>query len=260
MILPLLLAVALIAEPPAGGPEALLREARSLRMAGRWYEAADLYRRFLRDYPKDGRAPEARFWLANTLEQDQRWDEAAATYTDFLTLHPDQRLFGREAKLNRLRCWGIRQGQNREAIPGLLAALSDEVQEVRIAAALQLAKRGEKRAEPALQSGLNTPRYAEACRLALESMGLKPQASQPSQSRFLVIRIRERGKEDEVTIRIAAGLARAVGSYLSDEQIAQARKKGVDIDDLMDQIQGSPKGTVLFSVEDKTSRVSVTVE
>lgn len=256
----LLIPAALLSEPPALGPEALFKEARSLRMAGRYFEAAALYRRFLSENPKDGRAAEARFWLAATLEQDQRWDEAATAYSEFLNLHPDQRLLGREARLNRIRCWGLRQGQSPEATPGLLAALQEESQDVRIAAALQLAKRGERRAEPALQAGLTVPKQAQACLAALESMGIKAQAPQLAQSRFIVIRIKERGKDEDVTIRIAGSLARAVGGYLSDEQLAQAKRKGIDLDDLMDQIQNSPKGTVLFSVEDKESRISVTVE
>ncbi len=251
-------AVPTLTEAPA--QDARYQEARSLRMAGRFYEAAALYRRYIQENPRSGRLPEARFWLASTLEQDQRWDEAAAAYGEFLRLHPDQRLLGKEARLNRIRCWGIRQGQNPDATPGLVAALGDEAQEVRIVSALQLAKARDARAVPALQQGLAQPKQADACRLALESMGVEPKAPPQAPARFLVIRIQEKGKSDPVVIRVAAGLARAVGGYLSDEQLVQAKKKGVDLDGLMDQIVNAPKGTVLFSVEDKASTISVTVE
>lgn len=265
MILPLLLALgapdaALVAPEPPPGPESLFKEARALRMTGRCYEAAILYRRLLAEHPKDGRVPETRYWLAATLEQDQRWDEAASAYGDFLRHHPDQRLLGKEARLNRIRCWGIRQGQSPEATPGLVAALEEDAPDVRVAAALQLARTRDGRAEAALQSGLAQPRHSEACRLALESMGLRPQTPAATSARFVVIRIQEHGKKDAVVIRIAAGLARAVASYLSDEHLAQAKVKGVDLAGLVDQIQACPKGSVLFSVEDKESRVTVTVE
>lgn len=267
MILPLLLTAppaALPAAPPAfvepQGGDARYQEARGLRMAGRFFEAAAAYRRFIQENPRSGRVPEARFWLATTLEQDQRWDEAAAAYGEFLRLHPDQRLLGKEAKLNRLRCWGIRQGQNPDATPGLLGGLEDEAAEVRTAAALQLAKTRDRRAVHALQAGLALPKQAEACRLALEAMGVKPEAPVATAGRFLVVRIQEKGKKEPVVIRVASGLARAVGSYLSDEQLAQARAKGVDLEGIMDQIVNAPKGTLLFSVEDKDSSVTVTVE
>jgi tetratricopeptide (TPR) repeat protein len=260
VILPLLLAGAVPALVESPGPDARYQEARNLRMAGRFYEAAALYRRFIQESPRSGRLPEARFWLAVTLEQDQRWDEAAAAYGEFLRLHPDQRLLGKEAKLNRFRCWGIRQGQNPEASAGLVGGLEDESPEVRVGAALQLAKVRDKRAVAALQQGLALPRQAEACRLALEAMGVTPQAPPQGAARFLVIRIQEKGKPDPVVIRVASGLARAVGGYLSDEQLVQAKKKGIDLDGLMDQITNAPKGTVLFSVEDKASTISVTVE
>jgi tetratricopeptide (TPR) repeat protein len=261
VILPLFVPAALLyVAPAASGAETLFREARNLRMEGRYFEAADRYRKLLKEFPSDGRVPEARYWLAATLEQDQRWDEAAAAYTDFLNQHPDQRLLGRQARLNRIQCWGLRQGQNPEATPGLLSALREEAQDVRIAAALQLAKRGERRAEAALQSGLSNPKQAPACLAALESMGIKPQAPKAAESRFLVVRIREKGKADETTVRIAAGFARLVSGYLDDEQLAQAKRKGIDLEDLMDQIQQAPKGSVLFSVESKESRITVTVE
>jgi len=240
--------------------DARYQEARGLRMAGRFYEAAAMYRRFIQENPRSGRLPEARFWLASTLEQDQRWDEAAMAYGEFLRLHSDQRLLGKEAKLNRVRCWGIRQGQNPDATPGLVAGLEDEAQEVRIVSALQLAKARDRRAVPALQQGLGQPKQADACRLALEAMGVEPKAPPQAPARFLVIRIQEKGKPDPVVIRVAAGLARAVGGYLSDEQLLQAKKKGVDLDGLLEQIVNAPKGTLLFSVEDKASSVSVTVE
>ncbi len=251
-------ALLVVAEPQGG--DARYQEARSLRMAGRFFEAAAAYRRFIQENPRSGRIPEARFWLATTLEQDQRWDEAAAAYGEFLRLHPDQRLLGKEAKLNRLRCWGIRQGQVAEASQGLLGALEDEQAEVRAASALQLAKVRNRLAIPALQAGLALPRQAEACRLALEAMGEKPQAPAATAARFLVVRIQEKGKKEPVVIRVASGLARAVGSYLSDEQLAQAKAKGVDLEGIMDQIVNAPKGTLLFSVEDKASSVTVTVE
>lgn len=240
--------------------DALLREAKSLRYAQRFYEAAGAYRRYLAQYPGTGRSAEARFWLAAALEQDQRWDEASAAYTEFLVKHPDERMLGKEAHLNRIRCWGIRQGQAPDATPGLVAALADEVPEVRIAAALQLAKTRDRRAVDVLQNGLGMPAQADACSLALVSLGVKPRAEHVQLSRFLVMRIREKGKPDPVTIRLALGLARALENYLSDEQIRQARTKGVELGNLSDRAAALPKGSVLFSVEDGKSKVTVTVE
>jgi len=240
--------------------DALLREAKGLRYAQRFFESAALYRRYLSQFPASGRASEARFWLAATLEQDQRWDEAAAAYTDFLTQHPDERLLGKEARLNRVRCWGIRQGQTPEATPGLLAALRDEATEVQMAAALQLAKTGDRRAIETLQEGLGIPTQAEACRLALVGLGAKPQPLASSANRFLVMRIREKNKKEPVTIRLALSLARAMENYLSDEQIRQARRKGVELSNLSDRAADLPKGSLLFSVEDGKSDITVTVE
>jgi len=244
-------------EAPGDG---LLREAKGLRYGQRFFEAAALYRRYLSEFEGSGRASEARFWLAATLEQDQRWDEAAAAYTDFLTRHPDERMLGKEARLNRLRCWGIRQGQAPGATPGLVAALTDEIPEIQIAAALQLAKTRDSRAIETLQKGLALPTQAEACRLALMSLGAKPQPQAPSANRFLVMRIREKGKKDPVTIRLALSLARAMENYLSDEQIAQARRKGIELGNLSDRAASLPKGSLLFSVEDGKSDITVTVE
>lgn len=238
---------------------ALLREAKSLRYAQRFFEAAALYRRFLAENPNSGRSPEARFWLAATLEQDQRWDEAAAAYSDFLARCPDERMLGKEARLNRVRCWGLRQGQAPEATPGLLSALEDEAREVQVAAALQLAKTRDRRAVDALQKGLALPAYADACSLALVRLGVKPSPASAEASRFLVMRIREKGK-DPVTIRLALGLARALENYLTDEQIRQARAKGFELGNLSDRAASLPKGSVLFSVEDGKSSVAVTVE
>ncbi len=245
-------------ETPA---DALFRQAKNLRYAQRWFEAAAIYRHIQREFPTYSRMPEVRFWLASTLESDQRWDEAADAYTEFLSLHPDQKLLGREARLNRIHCWGIRQGQNPAATPGLIAALEDGNDEVQVAAALQLSQKGDRRAVSALQKGLQTSTCAEPCRLALLSMGVEPKASNSSlNGRFLVLRIHEKGKPDTVTIRLAVGLARAVAGYMSDAQIQQARRKGVDPDRLMEQALNAPKGTLLLSVEDKDSTITITTE
>lgn len=245
---------------PEGPDEALFQQARDLRYAQRWYEAAQAYRRLLNQYPGSSRVADARYWLASSLEQDQRWDEAAAAYTDFLQQDPDQRLLGKEARLNRIHCWGIRQWDNPAAVAGLAEALSDPQADVRTAAALQLAQRKDPRAVPVLQAGLQLDTYSEPCRLALVSMGVQPKAAGPVQGRFLVVRVKERGKSDPLTIRIALGLARAVGGYLSDEQLRQARAKGIDMDRLMEQALSVPKGTELFSLNDGKSTVTVTVE
>jgi Tetratricopeptide repeat len=246
--------------PPDNPAEGLFRQARDLRYAQRWFEAAQAYRTLLREFPSSPRAVDARYWLASSLEQDQRWDEAAEAYTEFLAKYPDQRLLGKEARLNRVRCWGIRQWNSSAATAGLVSALSDEREEVRIAAALQLAKRRDTRVLPVLQAGLRADTSSEACRLALLSMGVQPQAAGPAQGRFLVVRVQERGKAEALTVRLALGLARAVGGYLSDEQLRQARRKGVDLERLMDQALNAPKGTELFSLEDGQSTVTVTVE
>ena len=240
--------------------DALFRQARDLRYAQRWFEAAQAYRTLLREFPGSSRAADARYWLASSLEQDQRWDEAAEAYTDFLARHPDQRLLGKEARLNRVRCWGIRQWDSPGAVAGLASALADDREEVRIAAALQLAKRGDIRALPVLQAGLRVDGSSESCRLALLSMGVEPKAAGPAQGRFLVIRVKERDKSEALTVRLAVSLARAVGGYLSDEQMRQAKTKGVDLERLMDQALNAPKGSELFSLDDGKSTVTVTVE
>lgn len=270
MMLPLLMAILTPALPGVLEPaplavlespsETLFRQGRDFRYAQRWFDAAQAYRTLLRDFPSSSRAADARYWLASSLEQDQRWDDAIEAYTDFLTKHPDQRLLGKEARLNRVRCWGIRQWDSSSAIAGLAGALSDDREEVRVAAALQLAKRKDKRAVPVLQAGLRLDNASEACRLALQAMGVEPKAAGPAQGRFLAVRVKERGKSDTLTIRLALGLARAVGGYLSDEQLHQARKKGIDLERLMDQALNVPKGTELFSLDDGKSTVTVTVE
>ena len=245
------------AENPA---DALFRQGRDHRYGQRWFAAAQCYRALLRDFPDSSRAADARYWLASSLEQDQRWDEAAEAYTEFLTRHPDQRLLGKEARLNRVRCWGIRQWDNPGASAGLANALSDDREDVRIAAALQLAKRKDTRAVAVLQAGLRVDGSSEACRLALSNMGVQPQAMGASQGRFLVVRVKERSQPETLTVRLALGLARAVGGYLSDEQLRQAKTKGVDMERLMDQALNAPKGTELFSLDDGKSTVTVTVE
>ena len=250
----------LVIVAPDSPADALFRQARDLRYAQRWFEAAQAYRSLLREYPASSRAADARYWLASSLEQDQRWDEAADAYTDFLAKHPDQRMLGKEARLNRIRCWGVRQWDSPAAQAGLAAALTDEREEVRIPAALQLAKRRDARAIPILQAGLKGETSSEACRLALLSMGTQPQAAGSGQGRFLVVRVKERGQAEALTVRLALSLARAVGGYLSDEQMQQAKKKGVDLERLMDLALNAPKGTELFSLEDGKSTVTVTVE
>ncbi len=251
-----------LAAPTVESPADLLfRQAKNLRYGQRWYEAAALYRQILREYPTYSRLPEVRFWLASALESDQRWDGAADAYTEFLTLHPDQKILGREAKLNRIHCWGLRQGQSLQATPGLISALGDPSSEVRIAAALQLSKKGDRRAVEALQEGLKTASCSESCRLALLGMGVEPKAAAFTlNGRFLVLRIQEKGKSDTVTIRLAMGLAKAVAGYLSDAQIQQARHKGIEPDRLMDMALNAPKGTVLLSVDDKDSSITITTE
>ena len=245
---------------PENPADVLFRQARDLRYAQRWYEAAQAYRALLKEFPGSSRTLDARYWLASSLEQDQRWDEAAQAYTEFLAKHSDQRMLGKEARLNRVRCWGIRQWGSPAAISGLVSALADDREEVRIAAALQLAKRQDPRALPLLQAGLQSDASSEACRLALLSMGVQPKATGPTQGRFLVVRVKERAKPEALTVRLALGLARAVGGYLSDEQLRLANKKGVDLERLMDQALSVPKGTELFSLDDGKSTVTVTVE
>lgn len=245
---------------PESPVEALFRQGRDFRYAQRWFEAAQAYRTLIREFPSSSRSADARFWLASSLEQDQRWDEAAEAYTEFLTLHPDQRMLGKEARLNRVRCWGVRQWDNPGAAAGLGEALGDAREDVRIAAALQLAKRKDPKAVPVLQAGLQPGASSEACRLALLAMGVQPQTAGPAAGRFLVVRVKERAKAEVLTVRLALGLARAVGGYLSDEQLQQARRKGVDLERLMDQALSVPKGTELFSLDDGRSTVTVTVE
>ena len=259
LLLPLVPEPALLAAPE-NPTEGLFRQGRDLRYAQRWYEAAQTYRTLLREFPNASRAADARYWLASSLEQDQRWDEAAEAYTEFLAKHPDQRLLGKEARLNRVRCWGIRQWNSPSALAGLASALADDREDVRIAAAQQLAKRKDPRALPVLQAGLRVDTSSEACRLALLAMGAQPQATGPAQGRFLVVRVKERAKDETLTVRLALGLARAVGGYLSDEQLRQAKQKGVDMERLMDQALNAPKGTELFSLDDGKSTVTVTVE
>lgn len=272
-MIPFVLALAFLAGPaPAPEPspaesaqregpgDAFLREAKGLRYAQRWFEAAAMYRKFLAAYGASPRVPEARFWLAASLESDQRWDDAADAYTAFLEAHPDQRLLGREARLNRVRCWGMRQGQQPKATPGLLEALSDPAVEVQVAAALQLAKAGDQRAVDGLRKGLQLQGSADACSLALINLGVRPAAAPDRRPRFLVIRIREAGKADTVTIRLALTLARALGNYLSDAQLRQARSKGFDLEGITEQAATMPKGSVLLSVDDRKSSVQVTVE
>ena len=244
------------AESPA---DALLREAKTLRYAQRWFEAAQKYRAFIAQNPNSGRLADARFWLAATLEQNQQWDDATQAYSEFLRLHPDQRLLLREAKLNRIHCWGMRKGQAADAIPGLVAALADPADEVQVAAALELAQCKDRRSLTALRKGLLLPAYTDACSLALVSMGVKPEPAAPK-ARFLVMRIKEAGKPQVVTIRLALALARAAESYLSDVQVQQARSKGYDLENLTDKAEKLPKGSLLFSVEDKNSSVTITVE
>ena len=273
MMLPLLLSLSLMPANPAfemrevprravreASGNGLLREAKSLRYAQRFFEAAAIYRRYLSEHPGSGRNAEARFWLAATLEQDQRWDEAASAYTDFLARHPDERMLGKEAKLNRVRCWGIRQGQSPAATPGLLGALGDETPEIRVAAALQLARTRNPRAVDSLKVGLGMPAYADACSLSLIGLGVKPVPAPSMANQFLVMRIREKGKGEPVTIRLALGLARALENYLTDEQIRQAHTKGIELGNLSDRAASLPKGSILFSVEDGKSNVTVTVE
>jgi tetratricopeptide (TPR) repeat protein len=259
------------AEPPAppayfapakeGPADLLFRQAKNLRYGQRWYEATAIYRQILREFPTYARLPEVRFWLASTLESDQRWDSAADAYTEFLRLHPDQKMLSREAKLNRIHCWGLRQGQSPQASPGLISALGDPLDEVQVAAALQLSKSGDRRAVEALHKGLKTASCAESCRLALLGLGVEP-TSAPSvlNGRFLVLRIQEKGKPDTVTIRLAMGFAKAVAGYLSDAQIQQAKHKGIDPDRLMDIALNAPKGTVLLSVDDQDSSITILTE
>lgn len=270
MKLPLLLVPALLAgalppepsiPPSRNAAETLFRQARDLRYAERWFEAAGVYRTLLAKYPDSSRAPESAFWLAATLEQDQRWDEASSAYTQFILNHPDQRLLIREAKLNRIRCWGMRQWDQASAQTGLVQALGEDRDEVRVAAALQLAKRKEARAIPILQQGLRMPVSAEACRQALLSMGAKPELPE-SAPRFIVVRIKEKKEnpQDTVTVRVSAAFAQGVTSYLSDTQLREARSKGLDVQRILAEALSAPKGTELFSLDDSDSKVTVTVE
>jgi len=238
----------------------LLQEAKQLRWEGRFFESAARYRSFVATYGQSGRVAEARFWLGAVLEQDQRWDEAAAAYTTFLQAHPDQRMLGREARLNRIRCWGLRQGQTPGAREGLLAALQDAEPEIRVAAALQLAKTGEKQCIPVLREGLALPKQADAATMALLALGEKPPAPPTSAARYLVIRIQEPGKKDPVTVRLTLALARAVTGYLSDGMVREARRKGVDVENLTQAALSSPKGTELLSVSDGKQTVTIRVE
>jgi len=240
--------------------DALFRHARELRYAQKWYEAAQAYQDFIRTFPDSSRMADARYWLASCLEQEQRWDEASAAYSEFLTRHPDQRMLGKEAHLNRIRCWGIRQWDNPSAQAGLVAELGNDQEEVQIAAALQLARRKDHRAVPVLQAGLQNSASAESCRSALLAMGIQPQPQGPAQGRFLVLRIKERSNPDVVTIRLTMALARAVTGYLSDEQLKQARKRGLNLDGLLNQALDTPKGTELFSLDDGKTTVTVTAE
>lgn len=243
------------------GADALFQQARDLRYAQRWFEAAAAYRTLLANYPHSTRCPESAFWLAATLEQDQRWDEAIAAYSQFITRYPDQRLLVREAKLNRIRCWGIRQWDVPGAVDGLVNALGEDRDEVRVAAALQLSKRKDARAVPVLQQGLRSPVSAEASRQALLAMGAKPELPE-SAPRFIVVRIREKKEkpQDTVTVRVSAAFAAGVTSYLSDTQLREARAKGIDVSRLLAEALSAPKGTELFSLDDPDSRVTVTVE
>jgi tetratricopeptide (TPR) repeat protein len=265
ILIPGTLAGALPPEPPLppsrDGADALFRQARDLRYAQRWFEAAGVYRALLSKYPGATRAPEAAFWLAVTLEQDQRWDEASAAYTRFISTHPDQRLLIREAKLNRIRCWGVRQWDQAQAQAGLVQALEEDRDEIRVAAALQLAKRKDSRAAAVLQQGLRMPVSAEACRQALLSMGATPELPE-SAPRFIVVRIREKKEkpQDTVTVRVSAAFAQGVTSYLSDTQLREARAKGLDVQRILAEALSAPKGTELFSLDDPDSKVTVTVE
>ncbi len=71
-----------------GDPSSFWKQAKEYYDAGRYAEAAEAYRQYIRLRPD---APDARYWLGSSYYQLKQYADAAAAYREAVRLKPDYR-------------------------------------------------------------------------------------------------------------------------------------------------------------------------
>lgn len=243
----------------------LLSTARMLRLQGRYSQAASAYSQFIKEYPNSSRLSEARFWYAKSIFADGKWDVAATAFTMFLNNHPDQRAYSQQAKEDRIYCWKTLYRQDPKAVSGLVQALKDPNEEIRILAALALAENENQAGRRVLEEGLNHAKFGDQCGLGLWKLGLRRQPSPRDRtapmSRMLVIRVKT--EDNSFESRIPISFISLIEKILPDDAKNQMNRNGIsDISELAKLALTAAKGQVLFKyVEDKgKTSVVITVE
>lgn len=240
----------------------LLANARRLRLQGQHLRAADAYSQFIREYPKSSRLYEARFWYAKSVFADEKWQEAARGFTSFLNNHSDQRTYSQQAKEDRIYCWKVLYKQSPSAASGLVEALKDSNQDVRILAALALAENQNTAGRRILEEGINHTKFGEQCGLGLWKLGLRrqptPREGPLPQSRILVVKVKT--EEDRFESRIPVNFISFILKNLPEEAKEQLVLNGIsDISELAKLASTAPKGYVLFKYEGNKGKTSVVI-
>jgi hypothetical protein len=220
-----------------------------------------MYAKFVAKYPKSSRLFEARFWLAKSLFANQKWEEAASAFTEFLKHHPDQRVFSKQAKEDRIQCWKLRQKQNPKAVSSLKDALNDQDEDIRIFAALALAENKDASGRQALEQGLNNDVFSERCGLALWKLGIikqpSPSESHASRPRIFVVRVKT--DDDNFEMRIPINFVAGIEKSLPAETREELAKNGANIPELANLAKTAKKGQVLFEFKDNKAKTSIVI-
>ncbi|MCL1892905.1 MAG: tetratricopeptide repeat protein [Holophagaceae bacterium] len=238
----------------------LLSTARRLRLQGKYSDAAGVYSTFIKDFPNSSKLYEARFWCAKSLFADEKWDEAASAFSVFLSNHSDQRTYSQQAKEDRIYCWKTLYNKNPKAVIGLVEALKDPNEDIRIFAALALAENQNGAGRQVLEQGTEHARFSDQCNLGLWKLGLgrKPGDRSSNVARIIVIKVKT--EEDSFVSRIPLNFITFIEKNLPKEAREQMAQNGIsDISELTKLATNATKGTVLFKYIGDKGKTSVII-
>lgn len=272
------LLIVLIAGLPAAAQtppdERLFQEAKILIFDKNWAEAQSKLDELLSSYPKSPWSGQARFYRAECLsEQKGREKEALEAYQDYLGLADRNASLAEEAEISIINvALALSRDRGGPYLREITERLSHPNTVVRYYAALQLSyvkdKAAASKAIPFLQDIVEREKDAELrdkAKIAL--LRISPDALKSVEDKrprdasgwILKIRVWDKGsKNPELSISIPWALADLALGAIGDSEKSALRRKGYDLDKILDRLARSEE--TIFEVDTEDSVIKIWIE
>ena len=285
LLVPLLLAASCTAVLTASGETELFRQIKVDVFDQNWQAVLSGCDELLARFPKGSAAPQAAFYRARALSRmPGREAEASKAFRQFVARYPEERLLDEEAwsGILTLAC-----DPRRPASPACTETLQEGIGSpspfVSTLSAIRAADAPDpalqRRALPVLKRALSTqndpdivneiliailkidPRQVPQMKPAQPSAAAAKGGSAPSLIRMTVFNKQEKRYDLKVNLPVAFArmLIDSLGQEEQQELREEARKQGVDLDDIFEAIQKSGSGHFL-DVDTPESRVEIWIE